>query len=428
MKLTELHKIFRESTGVTTDSRNINENNIFFALKGENFDGNKYAEEAITKGAKLVVIDNNKFFTNKDKMVLVEDALQTLQDLAKLHREYIGLPIIALTGSNGKTTTKELIQNVLQQKYNTQATIGNLNNHIGVPLTLLALQEDTDIGIVEMGANHQHEIGLLCSIAQPDFGYITNFGRAHLEGFGGFEGVVKGKSELYDYLLDHQKMAFINLDDELQVEKSVGIRQFGFSSKQKNGNNVYFDHIEAQPMATVSTENTQISSQLTGIYNAVNICAATTIGKFFGINLQEIKKAIENYTPNNNRSQWVENGSNKILLDAYNANPSSMKAALTNFFQLQYDNKLLILGDMFELGQESRNEHQLIVDLVSNSNIPAYFVGKEFYQSDNNNEKIKFFDDFDALKNHLRNHKITNQTILIKGSRGMQLERALEFL
>lgn len=429
MKLTELHKIFRESTGVTTDSRNINESNIFFALKGENFDGNKYAEEAIAKGAKLVVIDNNKFFTNKDKMVLVEDALQTLQDLAKLHREYIGLPIIALTGSNGKTTTKELIQNVLQQKYNIQATIGNLNNHIGVPLTLLALQEDTDIGIIEMGANHQHEIELLCSIAQPDFGYITNFGRAHLEGFGGFEGVVKGKSELYDYLLDHQKMAFINLDDELQVEKSVGIRQFGFSSKQKSGNNTYFNHIEAQPMATVSIENIQIGSQLTGIYNATNICAATAIGLFFGIDLQDIKQAIENYTPNNNRSQWVENGSNKILLDAYNANPSSMKAALTNFFQLQYDNKLLILGDMFELGQESRNEHQLVVDLVSNSNIPAYFVGKEFYQlQQSENQTLHFFDNFDALKNHLRNHKITNQTILIKGSRGMQLERTLKLL
>lgn len=430
MKLTELHKIFRESTGVTTDSRSIKENNIFFALKGDNFDGNEYAQEVIAKGAKLVVIDNEKFFTDKDKMLLVEDSLQTLQDLAKLHREYIGLPIIALTGSNGKTTTKELIHVVLQQKYNTQATIGNLNNHIGVPLTLLALEEDTDIGIVEMGANHQKEIELLCSIAQPDFGYITNFGRAHLEGFGGFEGVIKGKSELYDYLLDNQKMAFINQDDELQVKKSSGIRQFGFSAKRENENtDVYFNHIEAQPMAAVSVGDIQINSQLTGVYNAVNICAATCIGTFFGINLDDIKQAIENYTPTNNRSQWVDNGSNKILLDAYNANPSSMKAALINFFQLQYTDKLLILGDMFELGNESGIEHQRIVDLVTENNTPAYFVGKEFYKLYNNdNEKIKFFTDFEGVKNYLHDHKITNQTILIKGSRGMQLERALELL
>ena len=429
MILTELHKIFRESTGVTTDSRKIKPNNIFFALKGDNFNGNEFAESALAQGAKLVIIDEEKFFTDKEKMVMVENTLQTLQDLAKLHREYLGLPIIALTGSNGKTTTKELIHTVLQQKYNTQATVGNLNNHIGVPLTLLSFTEDTDIGIVEMGANHQKEIELLCSIAQPDFGYITNFGRAHLEGFGGFEGVIKAKSELYDYLLENKKLAFVNLDDELQAKKSSGIRQFGFSSEQKSNNNVYFNHIEAQPMATVSTENVQIGSQLTGVYNAVNMCAATAIGIFFGIDLQEIKQAIENYTPNNNRSQWIEKGSNKILLDAYNANPSSMKAALSNFFQLQYDQKLLILGDMFELGQESTNEHQRIVDLVSNNNIPAYFVGKEFYQiQQNESPTLHFFADFDTLKNHLQNHKITKQTILIKGSRGMQLERVLELL
>src|SRR5690554_6569049 len=261
MELSKLHKIFRESTGITTDSRNIETNNIFFALKGENFNGNKFAESALQQGAKLVVIDEAQYHTDKDKMVLVDDTLQTLQDLAKLHRAYIGLPIIALTGSNGKTTTKELIHAVLQKKYNTQAIFGNLNNHIGVPLTLLSLREDTDIGIIEMGANHQKEIELLCDIAQPDFAYITNFGRAHLEGFGGFEGVIKGKSELYDYLLDNQKMAFINQDDELQVKKSSGIRQFGFSAKRENENtDVYFNHIEAQPMAAVSVGDIQINS------------------------------------------------------------------------------------------------------------------------------------------------------------------------
>lgn len=428
MELSKLHKIFRESTGVTTDSRNIKTNNIFFALKGENFNGNKFAESALQQGAKLVVIDEAQYHTDKDKMVLVDDTLQTLQDLAKLHRAYIGLPIIALTGSNGKTTTKELIHAVLQKKYNTQATFGNLNNHIGVPLTLLSLREDTDIGIIEMGANHQKEIELLCDIAQPDFGYITNFGRAHLEGFGGFEGVIKGKSELYDYLLNHKKTVFINQDDELQVKKSSSIRQFGFSSTNESAK-VFFNKVEAQPMAAVSVKDTHIQSQLTGIYNTVNICAAVSIGIFFGIDLSDIKHAIENYMPNNNRSQWVNSSSNKVLLDAYNANPSSMKAALTNFFQLHDNYKLLILGDMFELGQESDKEHQIIIDLVAEQNITTYFVGKEFYKHHHReNDSMKFFESFEQLKDFLHNQSIANQTILVKGSRGMQLERALDLL
>lgn len=428
MKLTDLHKIFRESTGVTTDSRNIQPNNVFFALKGENFNGNEFAEEAIVKGAKLVVIDEKKYFTDKEKMFLVDNVLQTLQDLAKLHRDYIGLPVIALTGSNGKTTTKELIHQVLKQKYKTQATLGNLNNHIGVPLTLLSIEEDTDIAIVEMGANHQKEIEQLCAIAQPDFGYITNFGRAHLEGFGGFEGVIKGKSELYDYLLNNQKMCFVNLDDELQVKKSSGIRQFGFSTQNKNAN-VFFDQIEAQPMAAITTKNVKINSQLTGTYNAVNMCAASCIGTFFGIDINTIKQAIEEYTPTNNRSQWVEKGKNKILLDAYNANPSSMKVALQNFSQLNFTNKLLILGDMFELGTESDNEHLRIIEWAEKNKIETLFVGQHFYKhQQKQSEEVTFFENFDKLKAYLSDKKITEKTVLIKGSRGMQLERVLEYL
>ncbi len=428
MKLTDLHKIFRESTGVTTDSRNIQPNNVFFALKGENFNGNEFAEEAIQKGAKLVVIDEKKYFTDKEKMFLVDNVLQTLQDLAKLHRDYIGLPVIALTGSNGKTTTKELIHQVLKQKYKTQATLGNLNNHIGVPLTLLSIEEDTDIAIVEMGANHQKEIEQLCAIAQPDFGYITNFGRAHLEGFGGFEGVIKGKSELYDYLLNNQKMCFVNLDDELQVKKSSGIRQFGFSTQNKNAN-VFFDQIEAQPMAEITTKNVKINSQLTGTYNAVNMCAASCIGTFFGIDINTIKQAIEEYTPTNNRSQWVEKGKNKILLDAYNANPSSMKVALQNFSQLNFTNKLLILGDMFELGTESDNEHLRIIEWAEENKIETLFVGQHFYKhQQKQSEEVTFFENFDKLKTYLSDKKITEKTVLIKGSRGMQLERVLEYL
>ncbi len=428
MKLTDLHKIFRESTGVTTDSRNIEPNNIFFALKGDNFNGNEFAEEAIQKGAKLVVIDEKKYFTDKEKMFLVDNVLQTLQDLAKLHRDYIGLPIIALTGSNGKTTTKELIYQVLKQKYKTQATLGNLNNHIGVPLTLLSIKEDTDIAIIEMGANHQKEIEQLCAIAQPDFGYITNFGRAHLEGFGGFEGVIKGKSELYDYLLANQKMCFVNLDDELQVKKSSGIRQFGFSTQNKNAN-VFFEQIEAQPMAAIATKNVKINSQLTGTYNAVNMCAASCIGVFFGIDINTIKQAIEEYTPTNNRSQWIEKRNNKILLDAYNANPSSMKVALQNFSQLDLPNKLLILGDMFELGTESDAEHLKIIEWAEGSNIQTFFVGQHFYKHrQKQSEEVTFFENFDKLKTYLSDKKITKKTVLIKGSRGMQLERVLEYL
>lgn len=428
MKLTDLHKIFRESTGVTTDSRNIQPNNVFFALKGDNFNGNEFAEEAIVKGAKLVVIDEKKYFTDKEKMFLVDNVLQTLQDLAKLHRDYIGLPVIALTGSNGKTTTKELIHQVLKQKYKTQATLGNLNNHIGVPLTLLSIEEDTDIAIVEMGANHQKEIEQLCAIAQPDFGYITNFGRAHLEGFGSFEGVIKGKSELYDYLLNNQKMCFVNLDDELQVKKSSGIRQFGFSTQNKNAN-VFFDQIEAQPMAAITTKNVKINSQLTGTYNAVNMCAASCIGTFFGIDINTIKQAIEEYTPTNNRSQWVEKGKNKILLDAYNANPSSMKVALQNFSQLNFTNKLLILGDMFELGTESDNEHLRIIEWAEENKIETLFVGQHFYKhQQKQSEEVTFFENFDKLKAYLSDKKITEKTVLIKGSRGMQLERVLEYL
>ena len=282
-------------------------------------------------------------------MLLVKDSLQTLQELANYHRNQLGLPIIALTGSNGKTTTKELINSVLSMKYNTKATVGNLNNHIGVPLTLLSFNENTDIGIVEMGANHQKEIEMLCEISQPDYGYITNFGKAHLDGFGGFEGVIKGKSELYSYLRKNKKTVFINNDDPLQVEKGANIESFTFGLKNKS--NINIKSVEANPMVKISFNEEEINSHLIGIYNANNINAAITIGKFFNVSDNDIKQAIENYQPNNNRSQLIEKNSNKIILDAYNANPSSMQAAITNFLQLDSDNKIAILGDMFELGK-----------------------------------------------------------------------------
>lgn len=427
MKIEELYQCFLQSTSICTDTRKIEPNSLFFALKGDNFDANTFAAEALNKGALFVVIDDKKYFTDEDKMLLVPDSLKALQGLANYHRLQLGLPIIALTGSNGKTTTKELINAVLSQQYNTKATIGNLNNHIGVPLTLLSFTEDTDIGIVEMGANHQKEIEMLCRIAQPDFGYITNFGKAHLEGFGGTEGVIKGKSELYQYLEQHDKTAFVNLDDAIQQEKTQNLTRYTFS--QNRGSDVTIQSVSANPMVKIGYENIEIQSHLIGIYNANNINAAISIGKYFNVPTEAIKNAIENYIPSNNRSQLIEKNSNHIILDAYNANPSSMTAALENFAQLEDRSKIAILGDMFELGNESIDEHQNIVELVSRTpEIKTYFIGKDFFASRVDQPHLHFFATFEDFANYFQNNIPKEHTLLIKGSRGMALERTLELL
>lgn len=425
MRIEELYQCFLECNGVSTDTRNIQENTLFVALKGENFDANTFAKDALNNGARYVILDNKTYYTETDKMLLVEDSLHALQLLANYHRKQLGLPIIALTGSNGKTTSKELIHSVLSKKYNTKATIGNLNNHIGVPLTLLSFDENTDLGIVEMGANHQKEIELLCKITEPDFGYITNFGRAHLEGFGGVEGVIAGKSEMYTYLENSHKMAFINLDDPIQVDKTMHLPIYSFSFNDFVAD-VCFTNTEAQPMATFTINETIIRSNLTGTYNLTNIAIAATIGNYFNVSDQEIKEAIESYFPSNNRSQWIEKDSNKILLDAYNANPSSMTVAIENFAQLNENNKVLFLGDMFELGNESKSEHKKIIELAQNLDLKTYFIGKHFFE--NKNDKSAFFENFEALENHLTSQSIANETILIKGSRGMALERILNLI
>ena len=318
---------------------------LFIALKGERYDANTFAKEALEKGATYVIIDNPDYCIN-EKTILVEDSLKTLQELAKFHRSYLKLPIIALTGSNGKTTTKELIQVVLSKKYTTKATVGNLNNHIGVPLTLLTFSKETQIGIVEMGANHQKEIEFLCAIAQPDYGYITNFGKAHLEGFGGVEGVIKGKSEMYQYLINSTKEVFVNLDDTIQEEKTRRLTRYTFSQKNHTAS-VFIHAITANPFVTIQALGNEIKSHLIGLYNANNINAAITIGNHFGVSIQHIKEAIESYIPDNNRSQMIVKGTNEIILDAYNANPSSMAVALENFIQLDKSNKVIIIGDMF---------------------------------------------------------------------------------
>jgi UDP-N-acetylmuramoyl-tripeptide--D-alanyl-D-alanine ligase len=427
MKIEEIYQCFLQCESVSTDTRKIEENSLFIALKGENFDANTFAEEAIKKGAQFVIIDNKNFFTDQNKMILVNDSLQTLQELANYHRKQLGLTIIGLTGSNGKTTTKELIHVVLSKKYNTLATIGNLNNHIGVPLTLLRFTENTDIGIVEMGANHQKEIEFLCKIAEPDFGYITNFGKAHLEGFGGVEGVIKGKSELYNYLIQNNKTIFANADDTLQIEKTNNANRYTFSSHKDS--NIRIDSICADPMVSITFNNIKIQSHLIGIYNANNINAAITIGKYFKIAENDIKDAIETYIPNNNRSQLIEINGNKIILDAYNANPSSMQAAIENLLQLDHKNKIAILGDMFELGSESNIEHERLVSLLKDKkSIKVFFIGPEFYSNKSEENHFQFFERFDTFTQSIKSSKFSDSTILIKGSRGMTLEKTLEFL
>ena len=437
MKISEIHQLFLKSERVVIDSRKIQKNDFFVAIKGDNFDANTFAKQALENGASYVIIDNPDYYIN-EKTILVKNSLETLQALAQFHRIQLALPIIALTGSNGKTTTKELINVVLSEKYKVKSTIGNLNNHIGVPLTLLSFDYKTEIGIVEMGANHQKEIEFLCDIAQPNLGYITNFGKAHLEGFGGFEGVIKGKSELYDYIRkeefdpeedqERQKKVFINLDDAIQLEKSEGLNRFTFSFKDKTAS-VFISSIEVNPFVKINFEGFEIQSNLIGAYNAPNIAAAIAIGKYFKVDNSKIKKAIENYIPTNNRSQIIEKNSNKIILDAYNANPSSMKVAIENFINLEGNSKVMILGDMFELGKESLLEHKNIVTLVEdNSDIEVFFVGKDFYSNYIDKKNIKFFDSFDQLKIYFSENKTTNKNILIKGSRGMALERIVEYL
>ncbi len=432
MNISELHQLFLKSNGVVIDSRKVQKNDFFIALKGENFDANSFAKQALDNGALCVVIDNSKFYLDK-RTILVQNSLTTLQELSSFHRKKLGLPIIALTGSNGKTTTKELIKVVLSEKFNVKATEGNLNNHIGVPLTLLSFDETTEIGIVEMGANHQREIDFLCQITQPDLAYITNFGKAHLEGFGGFEGVIKGKSELYEYIEktnqeDKSKIVFVNLDDDIQVEKTKTIPHFSFSFKHKSAN-VFLNILDVNPFVKVSFRNTEVQSKLIGNYNAFNIAAAIAIGRYYQIEDTKIKNAIESYVPTNNRSQIIQKNSNKIILDAYNANPSSMKAAIENFVDLDEADKIMILGDMFELGDESLQEHKNIVIWIENSlKIKTFFVGEDFYSNQLPSENSRFFKSFDQLKNYFSDKKTTNKTILIKGSRGMALERIVDFL
>lgn len=424
MTLEQLYALFLEHPTICTDTRKITENCLFFALKGPNFNGNEFAKDALEKGAAYAIIDE-KDHKASDRFVLCDDVLKTLQDLATYHRNQCKAKVVSLTGSNGKTTTKELIHAVISKKYRTIATKGNLNNHIGVPLTLLSIKEDTEIAIVEMGANHKREIAFLCGIAQPDFGYITNFGKAHLEGFGGVEGVIKGKSELYDYLISKDRHIFMNADDPIQLEKlGTYIKKIGFSTKDPQYYNIKF--IEANPYVVLEAERIRMQTQLIGKYNFPNCCAAILMGKYFNVPLDDIKTAIESYQPQNNRSQILSKNGHEIILDAYNANPTSMKAALENFSLMDAKNKILIIGDMFELGETAAEEHQMMADLTQKLGFDNVFlVGQNFFKT---NAIAKKFQTFEDLKEYVLKNPFEKGTFLIKGSRGMALERVLDVL
>ena len=426
MKIQQLHQYFLESSGICTDTRKITDNCLFFALRGDNFDGNKFAQEALDKGALKVVIDDMRYHKNTGETILHGNSLQLLQKLATYHRSYLGIPVISLTGSNGKTTTKELINAVLSQKFKTSATLGNLNNHIGVPITLLSMTKQTEIGIVEMGANHLKEIELLSDIALPDFGYITNFGKAHIEGFGSLEGVIQGKSELYKHIKEHDKVVFVNANDAKQLELTQTLNRITFG---KEGTDYAVSLLNATDKLKVRFKNQDIQTHLIGVYNFHNIAAAIAIGNYFKVTPSKIKRALESYIPSMNRSQIIEQNGHNIILDAYNANPTSMLAALENFKQTKGTSKVMILGDMFELGCTAKTEHQEIVNFLEKHIFGKVFlVGENFFGTTVTSGHISKYESYDLLEKMLLHNKIPPSKILLKGSRGMALERTLDHL
>ena len=420
--MSNLYEKFKECAGVATDTRKDLHDTLFFCLRGETFDGNEFAPLAIEKGAKYVVVDNKKF-ASLPQAILVEDTLKALQALAHEHRTQLATPLIALTGSNGKTTTKELIYSVLNQSFRALKTEGNLNNHIGVPLTLLRLTPDTDIAIVEMGANHPGEIAALCQIAEPDFGYITNFGRAHLEGFGSFEGVVKAKSELYNYLKKKGKRIFFCQDNELQADLLKDYSEtYCFSLESNEKAPLQLAIKERVPFVQLAWGETTIRTHLIGKYNALNAAAAICIGNYFKLSKEAISRGIEGYVPSNNRSQFVQKDrGNQILMDAYNANPTSMHAAIEAFEEIKAPHKVLILGDMKELGAYSQKEHQQLVDDIAAYSWDAVLLlGDNFYQTQTNFMK---FQTLTEINDYLRQHPFSDTFFLVKGSRSMTMEK-----
>ncbi len=430
VSIDKLYSLFENSTGVSTDSRNIKEGNLYIGLKGDNFDGNNFAEEAINKGAKYAIVSNSSL-KNDTSIFYVENTLTTLQKLAEYHRKKYNIPVIGLTGSNGKTTTKELIKSVLEKKYRVCSTQGNLNNHIGVPLTLLNIDSKTEIALIEMGAGGLREIETLVNIAYPTHGLITNIGKAHLLGFGSLEGVRKTKGELYDHIIAHNGTIFYNSNDCTLVEmlQERGAEKIiPYSSQGVNIDN------SKNPFLSFSQNGSRIETQLIGQYNINNILAALCIGEFFNIDKDLSIDAIQSYTPSNNRSQFLKTSNNSIVIDAYNANPVSMEASITNFAKLDHPNKVYILGDMLELGEDSIAEHYNILKIlneITSSNDLIYIVGNQFKTCTNDSyykeNQISFISNIE-LKEYLKNNPLKGKFILIKGSRGIKLETVIDFL
>lgn len=420
----KLYDIYLQSRVVTTDSRAIVPGCIFFAFKGETFDGNTFAAKALEMGAAACVISNPDYRVD-DRCFVVDDVLATLQELARYHRRQLTIPVIGITGTNGKTTTKELVHAVLSRRYRTSATQGNFNNHLGVPLTLLAIPANAQVAIVEMGANHPGEIAQLCEIAQPDFGLITNVGRAHLEGFGSFEGVVRTKTELYRHLASRKGTAFVNADNEILTAQATQAGITAISYGASDTAQVSGHLVGSDPYMKFYMEDGDnvysIQSQLLGNYNFDNAMAAAAVGRYFRVDMWDIKEAIEQYEPANKRSQYKQTANNALILDCYNANPSSMRVALDNFDALQRDNKVAMLGGMKELGADSQKEHEAIADRVAARNdMMGVFVGPEF-SFVGQSEKILWFENVDAAIAHFQSHPLKGATILLKGSNGTQM-------
>ncbi len=427
MEINQLYQLFQQSNGVTTDTRKIGKGQLYFALKGDNFNGNTFAAKAIENGANYSIIDEQDFKLN-ERCILVNDVLATLQQLANYHLHQVKpKTILGITGSNGKTTTKELVHAVLSTTFNTHYTKGNLNNHIGIPLTLLEMASNTEIAVIEMGANHQKEIESYCKYVEPTHGIITNCGKAHLEGFGGVEGIRKGKGELYDYLKQHDGLVFVNGDDEILLDM---LQQRNFSNHISYGNKptntTHSVILVDNPFLKIRFEDIEIASNLFGSYNYSNIMCAIAVGKYFGVDNSQIKQAIENYQPTNARSQMVHKDGYQLILDAYNANPTSMQHALESFSKSSSKNKIVILGDMFELGEYAAIEHQKIADLAIELKFEKIvLVGHEFSKSKTNANVLKFQNSTEAHE-WFKQQRFTNAEILLKGSRSMKMERVLD--
>lgn len=427
MDIQSLYSKYIVSGKVSTDTRQIATGSIFFALKGEKFNANKFAQEALSKGASYAVVDEEKYVVD-EKCILVPNVLQALQKLARHHRDQLKIPVIALTGSNGKTTSKELLHAVLSKSYKTYATKGNLNNHIGVPLTVLAIDKSIEMAVVEMGANHVGEIALLCEIANPTHGLITNIGKAHIGTFGGFENIIRGKSELYQHLITTNGTVFINSQNDILANMAKRFNNPIFYPAK--GDFYHVSLMGSTPYVQFRAENgDEVETKLVGAYNFENIAAALCIAKFFGVDAREANDAIAAYEPSNMRSQIVQKGTNTIILDAYNANPSSMQAAIENIASMKANRKVLILGDMFELEDQSEKEHRIMGALIAERNFKeVYLCGELSMAAHELIPDSKHFEKKEDLIKDLMEAQITNATILVKASRGIGLESVVEAL